>query len=92
MQERLAAAVRAHLGGRRRGITSGLLALWYEGFETASAANGREVLTAAALMCPDLVLLDVMLPDMDGLELYRRLTSTSTANALVVPDRPPRHR
>ena len=49
-------------------------ALRYEGFETASAASGREALTAAASMRPDLVLLDVMLPDMDGFELHRRLT------------------
>ncbi len=59
-------------------------ALRYEGFETASAANGREALTAAASMRPDLVLLDVMLPDMDGFELHRRLTSTSTPRMPVV--------
>ena len=68
-------------------------ALRYEGFETSSAANGREAMTAAATFRPDLVLLDVMLPDMDGFELHRRLTSTLNAPpAGGVPDRPARHR
>jgi len=59
-------------------------ALRYEGFETTAAANGREAQTAAAAFRPDLVLLDVMLPDMDGFELHRRLTSTTTPRLPVV--------
>jgi len=59
-------------------------ALRYEGFETASAASGREALDTAATFRPDLVLLDVMLPDLDGFEVHRRLTGTSTAERLPV--------
>lgn len=59
-------------------------ALRYEGFETASAATGREALSAAASFRPDLVLLDVMLPDLDGFEVHRRLTGTSAERLPVV--------
>lgn len=59
-------------------------ALRYEGFETASAATGREALTQAAAFRPDLVLLDVMLPDLDGFEVHRRLTGTSADRLPVV--------
>jgi two-component system OmpR family response regulator len=49
------------------------LALRYEGFDVASAANGRGALAAAAEQCPDLLVLDVMLPDFTGLEVCARL-------------------
>jgi two-component system, OmpR family, response regulator len=48
-------------------------ALRFVGFETRTAANGREALAAAAEFRPELVLLDVMLPDLDGFEVCRRL-------------------
>jgi len=48
-------------------------ALRYEGFEVATAGNGRDVLTLAESFRPDLVVLDVMLPDVDGFEVQRRL-------------------
>ncbi|GGX69392.1 DNA-binding response regulator [Streptomyces minutiscleroticus] len=48
-------------------------ALRYAGFEVDAAATGREALELAAHRMPDLVLLDVMLPDLDGLEVIRRL-------------------
>jgi len=57
------------------------LALRYEGFEVASAANGRAALAAAAEFGPDLLVLDVMLPDFDGLEVCARLR----AQGLRVP-------
>jgi two-component system phosphate regulon response regulator PhoB len=43
------------------------------GFETALAATGEEGLRLAALRVPDLVLLDLMLPDLPGTEVCRRL-------------------
>ncbi|MFC9219261.1 response regulator transcription factor [Streptomyces hygroscopicus] len=48
-------------------------ALRYAGFEVDAAATGREALELAARRIPDLVLLDVMLPDLDGFEVIRRL-------------------
>lgn len=48
-------------------------ALRYEGFEVASAANGREALSEVTNFRPHLVVLDVMLPDLDGFEVARRL-------------------
>src|SRR5260370_31057782 len=45
----------------------------YEGFEVVEARNGRDALDAVLSSRPDLIILDVMLPDLDGLELTRRL-------------------
>ncbi|HCT79433.1 MAG TPA: DNA-binding response regulator [Micromonosporaceae bacterium] len=42
-------------------------------FDVRSAATGEEALTAADEFQPDLVVLDVMLPDLDGFEVARRL-------------------
>ena len=50
-------------------------ALRYVGFEVAVAANGRQALERAASFRPELVVLDVMLPDLDGFEVVRRLRS-----------------
>jgi len=43
------------------------------GFEVISAANGEEALQKAKGHLPDLVLLDLMLPEVDGLEVCKRL-------------------
>src|SRR6476660_8610546 len=50
-------------------------ALRYEGFDVEEATNGRAALTSAQNRPPDLMVLDVMLPDLDGLEVTRRLRS-----------------
>ena len=42
-----------------------------EGFRVVNAANGREALFAARQEKPDLILLDIMMPEMDGYELVR---------------------
>ncbi|MHB8293072.1 MAG: response regulator transcription factor [Acidimicrobiales bacterium] len=49
------------------------MGLRYEGFEVATAATGMAALKAVVDFRPDLMVLDVMLPDMDGLEVVRRL-------------------
>ena len=49
------------------------LALRYEGWEVRTAADGMTAIAAAREFRPDLVVLDVMLPDIDGLEVLRRL-------------------
>jgi len=43
------------------------------GFETVGAANGRECLDSVKAQLPDLVLLDMVMPEMDGMETARRL-------------------
>jgi len=52
--------------------------LRYEGFEVECAADGRTAVRLAETFRPDLVVLDVMLPDWDGFEVYRRLDAEST--------------
>jgi two-component system OmpR family response regulator len=49
------------------------LALRYEGWEVRTAADGMSAIAEARDFRPDLVVLDVMLPDIDGLEVLRRL-------------------
>lgn len=49
------------------------LALRYEGWEVRTAADGTAALRAARDFRPDAVVLDVMLPDMDGLTVLSRL-------------------
>ena len=49
------------------------LALRYEGWEVRTAVDGMSAIAAARDFRPDLVVLDVMLPDIDGLEVLRRL-------------------
>ena len=48
-------------------------ALRYEGFETLTAGDGHAALAAVESFRPDLVVLDIMLPDLDGFEVHRRL-------------------
>src|SRR5258705_10860540 len=48
-------------------------ALRYEGYEVAEAFNGRDALATAMDFEPDLIVLDWMLPDIEGIEVGRRL-------------------
>src|SRR5215203_5150185 len=50
-------------------------ALRFDGFETVTADSGARALAAVAEHQPDLVVLDVMLGDLDGVEVLRRLRS-----------------
>jgi two-component system, OmpR family, response regulator len=51
--------------------------LRYEGFAVQTAADGTAAVNAARTFRPDLVVLDVMLPDLDGFEVYRRIEGAS---------------
>lgn len=56
-----------------------------EGFDVvAESATGTEALEAAALFRPDLVLLDVCLPDLDGIEVAGRLTTRDRSLSVVL--------
>ncbi|WP_269175648.1 response regulator transcription factor [Modestobacter sp. VKM Ac-2986] len=57
------------------------MALRYEGWEVRTAGDGAAAVTTAREFRPDAVVLDVMLPDMDGLEVLRRMR----ADAPLVP-------
>jgi two-component system OmpR family response regulator len=49
------------------------MALRYQGFEAATAATGQEALAAVESFRPQVMILDVMLPDMEGFEVAERL-------------------
>ena len=55
-----------------------------EGCEVSIAANGNEALAQAGTFSPDLVVLDVMLPQLDGFEVCRRLRSDPRQSGLKI--------
>ncbi len=59
------------------------MALGFNGFEVGRLATGRSALAAIEKRRPDLILLDVMLPDLDGFEVARRLRQQEGAGAHV---------
>lgn len=63
------------------------VALESQGYDYAEAATGEEGVTQAGMRAPDLVLLDLGLPDLDGLEVVRRIRSWSAAPILVLTAR-----
>lgn len=59
------------------------LELKHEGFEVVIAETGRKGLAMAESEKPDLILLDIMLPEMNGLEVLRRLRKTSSVPVII---------
>ncbi|MQM24040.1 response regulator [Glycomyces albidus] len=57
------------------------------GYEVTTAADGAQALRAAAAVVPDLVVLDLGLPDMDGFEVIEGLRGWSKAPILVLSGR-----
>ncbi|WP_319637720.1 response regulator transcription factor [Pengzhenrongella sicca] len=51
--------------------------LRYEGWQVESALTGHAAIKAAKAMDPDVILLDVMLPDLGGIEVLRRIRQTN---------------
>ncbi len=62
-------------------------ALVYEGHHVEVAADGPAALAAARELVPDLVVLDVMLPGLDGIEVCRRLREGSDVSILMLTAR-----
>jgi two-component system phosphate regulon response regulator PhoB len=55
------------------------------GYEVSLAIDGRDGLSQAQLKLPEIILLDVMLPFMDGIEVCRRIRSKpETAGAIII--------
>jgi two-component system OmpR family response regulator len=55
----------------------------YEGFETTEAGTGRVAVKEIDEFRPDLIILDVMLPDQDGIELARRLRDGHSRTPII---------
>jgi two-component system OmpR family response regulator len=58
-------------------------ALRYEGFEVEEATTGREALASLTRFEPDLVVLDWMLPDIEGIEVGRRIRDRGLKTAIL---------
>jgi len=57
--------------------------LRFAGFDVSAATNGAEAVTSARDLRPDLLVLDVMLPDLDGFEVIRRLRESGIRTPVV---------
>ena len=55
-----------------------------EGYEVTSTYNGKDALNAIEKKKPDLILLDLMLPDMSGLEICRELRSSKKTKKIPI--------
>ena len=58
-----------------------------EGFDVVTAADGYEALELARATAPDVVVLDVMMPGIDGIEVCRRLRAFSDAYVIMLTAR-----
>ena len=62
-------------------------ALARAGFEVREAVNGADALRAFETAAPDLIVLDVLMPELDGLEVCRRIRQTSSVPILFLSSR-----
>src|SRR5947208_15859833 len=58
-----------------------------DGFDVRMTASGREALSLVGTEAPSLVVLDLMLPDLDGMEVCRRIREASTLPVLMLTAR-----
>jgi DNA-binding response OmpR family regulator len=58
-----------------------------DGFDVEAVGDGREALTRADERAPDLVVLDIMLPGLDGLEVCRKLRSRTPVPVIMLTAR-----
>jgi two-component system OmpR family response regulator len=59
------------------------MALRYEGWEVRTASDGRQALSLAREFRPDAIVLDIMLPDIDGLQVLSRLRADGQQTAVL---------
>ena len=57
------------------------------GFDAIAVSGGKEALSLIPSHCPDLILLDLGLPDMDGMDILRTVRSWSSVPVIVVSAR-----
>jgi len=55
-----------------------------QGYEVVEAADGDEAIAAAGVEQPDLILLDIMMPEVDGFEVCRRLKASAETRDIPV--------
>src|SRR5512135_788313 len=60
------------------------LMLQRQGYQIVAANNGHQALIMAQSELPDLILLDIMMPDMDGYEVTRRLKANVSTNSIPI--------
>ena len=58
-----------------------------EGYKIMHALNGREGLSLSTSFCPNVILLDLGLPDMDGLDVLQKLRSWSDVPVIIISAR-----
>ena len=58
--------------------------LQFKGYRTLEATNGTDGLRLAAEEAPDLILMDIQLPDIDGITALRRLRADANTRAMPV--------
>src|SRR3954451_4852623 len=63
------------------------MGLSYEGFDVLVAGDGQEALEQVRAHRPDLVILDLMMPGMDGLKVCQRLRSAGDVGILMLTAR-----
>jgi two-component system, cell cycle response regulator DivK len=67
-----------------RGLKLARDVLGTAGFRTLGAANGAEAIALAGSSLPDVILMDIRLPDMDGTEVVRRLGDEARTSPIPV--------
>ncbi len=60
------------------------LMLQRQGYEVTAASNGTQAIARATAERPDLIILDVMMPDLDGYEICRRLRANPTTQPIPI--------
>src|SRR5581483_10691609 len=71
-----------------RKLVHGLVAYFRQaGFETLTAYDGRTALEIARRDQPDLILLDLMLPELDGMQVCRQIRQTSAVPIIMLTAR-----